>query len=136
MKGRPGMSDSGIYIVTLNNEHPIAVNANDPRIAEKCIKVSRVNCKLGKAKKLAGRERSYFKVFGFENVNFMSIAFTEDAVLAERLILKRLAQWRMRGATGRKNEWLAGISAVEVERIALGALTQSAIVFKRPSKIE
>jgi hypothetical protein len=130
------MSASGIYLVTLNNEHPISVNANDSRIAEKCIKVSRVNCKLGKAKKLTARERSYFKVFGVENVNFTCIAFTEDAVLAERLILKCLAQWRMRGPTGRKNEWLAGISAVEVERIALGALTQSAIVFTRPPKIE
>lgn len=126
------MSASGLYIVTLNNEHPISVNARDPRIAEKCIKVSRLNCKFGKAKSLAARERYYFNVFGFDNVNFRAIAITDDIIVAEKLILAHLSQWRVRGPTGRKNEWLAGTSAADVERIALGALVASKIVFKNP----
>ena len=35
--------DSGIYIVTLNNEEPISVNAQDQRIAHKAIKVTKAN---------------------------------------------------------------------------------------------
>ena len=63
--------ESGIYIVTLNNEEPISVNANDPRIAHKAIKVTRTNCKFGKARNLKAREKYYFKTFGEHNVNFM-----------------------------------------------------------------
>ena len=37
---------SGLYIVTLRNDEPISVNANDPRIADKAIKVTRANCRL------------------------------------------------------------------------------------------
>jgi hypothetical protein len=43
----------------------------------------------------------------------------------EREVLERLSAWRLRGSTGRRNEWLAGISATEVERIALAVLAQS-----------
>jgi hypothetical protein len=37
---------SGLYIVTLRNDEPISVNANDPRIADKAIKVTRANCRV------------------------------------------------------------------------------------------
>jgi hypothetical protein len=43
------MALSGIYIVTLNNPHPISVNANDRRVADRAIKVTKDNCKVGKA---------------------------------------------------------------------------------------
>ena len=125
------MSEPGLYIVTLNNAHPISVNANDPRIADRCIFVTRDNCKFGKAKSLASREQSYFKVFGAGNVNFRRIALTEDIATAERLVLKQLLPWRIRGKTGRRNEWLAGISAPEVERIALAVLAEAGITFSR-----
>lgn len=64
---------SGIYIVTLNNDQPISVNANDPRIADKAIKVTKKNCKIGKAKDLIDRKKNYFKVFGEHNVNFRPV---------------------------------------------------------------
>ena len=53
--------ESGVYIVSLNNTSPISVNAHDPRIAHKCIKVDRTNCRIGKAKILEAREKNYFK---------------------------------------------------------------------------
>ncbi len=44
---------SGIYIVTLNNSEPISVNADDPRYAQTSIKVTRHNCKFGKAESIS-----------------------------------------------------------------------------------
>ena len=123
------MRDSGLYIVTLNNEQAISVNANDPRIAHKCIQVSRLNCKFGKAKSLARRRENYGKVFGAGNVNFRAIALTPDIGAAERLVLRALAEWRVRGRTGRRNEWLVGISDAEVERIAFSTLEAAGIAF-------
>ena len=128
------MHDAGLYIVTPNNEQPISVNANDPRIAHKCIQVSRLNCKFGKAKSLGRRRESYGKVFGTENVNFRAIALTADIGAAERLVLKALGDWRVRGRTGRKNEWLAGISDTEVERIAITLLEAAGIAFSLPEE--
>lgn len=124
---------SGLYIVTLNNEHPISVNAHDPRRVERCIQVSRLNCKVGKAQNLAARERNYWKTFGVKNVNFRPIALTDAFVLAERVVLKDLSQWRVRGTSGRKNEWLVGISAQEAELVALAALRKSGIMYALPT---
>jgi len=121
---------SGLYIVTLNNEELISVNANDPRIADKCIKVNRVNCKFGKARDLSIRKRNYDKVFGAENVNFFPLVALDEMARAERLVLALLSEWRIRGATGRKNEWLTGISAEQVQKIAISALAQSGLSFQ------
>lgn len=126
------MRDTGLYIVTLNNEEPISVNANDPRLADKCIRASRLNCKFGKAKNLALRRENYCKVFGSDNVNFRPIAITTEIGIAEKLVLNALASWRVRGRTGRKNEWLIGISDSDVERIALEVLVESGIPFEIP----
>jgi hypothetical protein len=125
------MVKTGLCIVTLNNVAPISVNANDPRIASKCITVTSANCKFGKAKNLAVRARNYQKVFGAENVNFFPIVELENIALAERTALTQLAQWRVRGRSGRKNEWLVGISPTEVARIVLAALADSGLVFRR-----
>ncbi len=119
--------DAGLYIVTLDNHEPISVNAHAPRIAARCIHVSRVNCKLGKATSLALREAAYVRTFGAGNVRFRPIAFTHDLARAERLVLLAVRAWRMRGRTGRLNEWLAGIEPAEAERIALHALDMGGI---------
>ena len=124
-----GMSKSGLYVVALANEHPISVNAHDPRIASGCIKVSRLNCKVGKAASLAGRERNYWKTFGPENVIFTPVAYVHELAAAERLVLTQLSQWRIRGPTGRKNEWLVGIEPAEVQKIILAVLAESGIFF-------
>ena len=123
--------DSGIYIVTLNNSEPISVNAQDPRIAHKAIKVTKANCKFGKAKSLKAREKNYFKTFGEQNVNFMPVAFIEDFAHAERSILARLDRYRMRGRTGRKNEWLENVSPEEVLQIVLDAMAELGIPYRK-----
>ena len=123
------MSKSGLYVVALKNEEPISVNAHDPRIADQCIKVSFLNCKIGKAASLAGRERNYWKTFGSENVIFTPIAYLQDFAAAERVVLAHLTKWRIRGLTGRKNEWLVGIEPAEVQRIVLAVLAESGIPF-------
>ena len=116
--------DSGIYIVTLNNSEPNSVNATDPRVADKAIKATNANCKFGKASSLKAREKSYFKVFGEHNVNFMPVALIEDIALAEKAVLARLDLYRMRCRTGRKNEWLEGIDANEVLESVLHTLNR------------
>ena len=116
--------DSGIYIVTLNNSEPISVNANDPRVAHKAIRVTKANCKFGKAESLKGREKNYFKTFDEQNVNFKSVALVKDITHAEKAVLARLDRYRMRGRTGRKNEWLEGIGSQDVLHIVLDTLDE------------
>lgn len=116
---------SGLYVVALTNIEPIAVNAHDPRRAERCIRVNHENCKFGKARDLALRQRAYWRTFGRAVVRFRPIALLDRIDEAEREVLGRLSAWRLRGSTGRRNEWLSGISADEVERIAWTVLTQS-----------
>lgn len=113
---------SGIYLVRLLNEELISVNANNPKIAERCIKVCRLHCKVGKAKDLLRRERNYRAVFGDRNVLFERLLLTPDLEAAERAVLQALRPWRMRGRTGRLNEWLEGIEADVVRRTALAVL--------------
>lgn len=118
---------SGLYIVTLNNRTPISVNAHDPRIAHKTIQVTKDNCKVGKAKNLEARRKNYAKTFGEHNVNYAPIARLDDIKAAEKAVLAALDAYRIRGAGGRKNEWLAGIDAQTVRTIALEALNASCI---------
>ena len=121
---------SGLYVVSLTNHEPISVNAHDPRIARRCIKVNYAHCKFGKARNLASRERGYWRTFGCEFVRFRAIALLDEIDRAERIVLDLLSPWRVRGSTGRRNEWLAGIAVAEVERMALEALATSRIVFE------
>lgn len=123
--------ESGIYLVTLNTERLISVNANDPRIAEECIKVNRDNCKFGKAKNLENRRKNYFKTFGKENVNFVVLATLENIEMAERAKLIELEQFRIRGSTGRKNEWLEGIAPSKVVEIVFSTLGRIGLPFQR-----
>lgn len=129
------MPDAGLYIVTLDNEAPISVNAHDPRIADRCIGVSRLNCKLGKAADLLRRRANYIRTFGAHNVNFRPIALTDDIGRAERLVLGALRPWRIRGRTGRRNEWLEGIASAEAERLALRALDEGGIRYVLPLSV-
>ncbi len=108
---------SGVYVVELLNEQPISVNADRPSRAERCIRVTRENCKYGRAVNLARRQQDYFKTFGSANVRFHYFAVTEHYVAVEAVVGARLAPYRLFGLTGRPNEWLAGISAEEVEAI-------------------
>ena len=107
---------AGIYMVTLLNEEPISVNRQDPRIAQKAIRVRRGHIKVGKAKNLAGRRRNYQKTFNAENVEFWPILTCKDADLAdlERALKDRFRPFRIRGRTGRLNEWMENVSSQTV----------------------
>ena len=120
----------GLYVVALTHLEPIPVNARDHRLAARCIKVDHTNCMFGKSRNLALRQRAYWRTFGREFVRFRPVALLEDIDAAERSVLARLSAWRVRGSTGRPNEWLAGISASEVEQIAVRVLAQSGIEFR------
>ena len=115
---------SGLYIVTLNNEHPISVNAQDPRIADKAIKVTKQNCKFGKAKVLEGRRKNYYKTFGEENVNYFPVVRMDDIEIAEKAVLAKLDDYRLRGRTGRKNEWLEGIEPNQILTVVISTLEE------------
>jgi hypothetical protein len=112
----------GVYVVDLLNDHPISVNADRPAIAEKCIKVTRANCKYGQAKSLARRQRDYYKTFGQQHVRFRYFAVTEHYAAVEAAVGTRLVAYRLAGASGRLNEWLQGISSEEVEQVVRAAV--------------
>jgi hypothetical protein len=121
---------SGLYLVTLNNRESISVNAQDPRIADKAIKVTRANCKFGKAKNLEARMKNYFKTFGEENVNFKPIVRLQEIDVVEKAILDQLRDHRIRGRTGRMNEWLENISLEIVLDTAMEIIQASGVEFE------
>jgi hypothetical protein len=124
------MKQPGLYIVTLSNEHPISVNAHDRRIADKAIKVTHANCKFGKAKVLEGRRKNYEKTFGAEYVEFTPLAVLQDIAVAEKAILNKLNAYRIRGRTGRKNEWLEGIDPADVIAIVRETLVEIGVEYR------
>jgi hypothetical protein len=127
---------SGLYIVTLNNSRKMSVNANDLRIADRCIQVNRENCKIGKAMNFSSRQRSYFRVFDEKNVNFFRIVAVVNPRAAEKEILSRLKQYRMKGRTGRRNEWLHEISPFEVAHVVLRTLDDIGMRYERLEGID
>lgn len=122
----------GLYIVTVECDEQISVNASDLRIADKCITINRHNCKFGRAKNLRARCRSYYKTFSPHPVTFRVIAFLKDINTAEAVCGKQLQRWRVRGRTGRSNEWMADITPTEVEAIVIQALSLDEFEFQRP----
>ena len=113
---------AGLYIVTLKNHEPISVNANDKRIADKAIKVTKANCKFGKSDDLARRKNNYDKVFGQHNVIYTPLVVMDEIDVAEKAVLQMLDRYRIRGKTNRKNEWLENICSTEVVRIVFETL--------------
>ncbi len=115
--------NSGLYLVTLSNVDPISVNATDKRIATTAIKVTKANCKLGKAENFIQRENYYRKIF--ENyLNFKPLALVEvkDLKDVEQKISSYFDNFKIRGRTGRKNEWMENIKPSEVIDIVKNAL--------------
>lgn len=116
--------ESGLYIVTLNNNEPISANAHDPRRANKSIKVNKNNCKFGKAENFERRKKNYYKTFGKNNVNYKPVVAMVDYEIAEEKIKKELISYRIRGKTGRLNEWLQNIESEQVIRVMLKTLKE------------
>ena len=125
------MIDAGLYIVTLNNKRRISVNAGDPRRADRCIKVNYKNCKFGRAESFSKRYRNYVKHFGQKYISLFPLAEVTDTAAAEQVILKALSCWRIKGRCGRKNEWLEGISVLDVRRLAFNTLRSNGISYRR-----
>ena len=122
---------SGLYVVTLNNEHPISSRADDKRHADSAVKVNKEHCKFGKAKDLDARRNNYYKTFGQENVNYFPLAALEDISATEKAILGQLVDYKIKGPAGVKTEWLKGIEKQDVVDIALNVLNQLHIDYKR-----
>jgi len=118
----------GIYVVTLNNEIPISINAQDPRYADKVYKANNKNVKVGKAKSLKARMGNYHKTFGEENVNFHPIILTAHIDDAEKIAMKELDRFRVRNPVSkRKTEWLIGITRDEAIEIVVKNIYTSKI---------
>jgi hypothetical protein len=73
------------------------------------------------------RRGDYFKTFGADHVRFHPIAAVEQATVIESMVASHLFPYRMRGQTGRLNEWLSGVSPFEVESVILAALKESGL---------
>jgi hypothetical protein len=125
------MSTSGLYIVTLNNEESIGVNANDPRYAATCLRVNRDNCKFGKAHNFDARRKNYEKTFKKENVNFFPIVAVADCGTAEKIVLAQLRTWRVRHVNGRIHEWLVGISPHDLEQLIIATLNNAGLPYQQ-----
>ena len=121
----------GLYIVTLNNLEPIHVNAQDPRDQGRSITVNKDNCKFGKAKDFEKRKKNYNKTFGEENVNFEPLVALEEIDEVEKLVLDSLDEYRIRGRTGRKNEWLENIEIEDLISIIFEVLDSKKIRYKK-----
>lgn len=121
----------GLYLVTLNNETPISTNARDRRVADRAIQVRRGDIKVGKAENLTRRHGNYIRNFGRDNVNFFVLAYIPDGKpdrhRAECAVFDCFRPFRIRGTTGRLNEWMNGVSVSDARAIALEALRDAGI---------
>lgn len=90
----------GLYIVTVECDVPMSVNAHNTHIADKCIFIDRRNCKFGRARSLQARCRNYFKTFFPHQVNFRVVALLDDINAAEGACATKLKPWRVRGRPG------------------------------------
>lgn len=129
---------AGLYLVTLLNDEPIPVNAHDHRIADRCIRVNRLNCKVGVTRDLVRRRRDYERTFGAEYVTFQPYAVVDEDIAedAERIVLQQVHEYRVRGRTGRLNEWLVGIEPQQALHLALYALNASELEYELWNDIE
>jgi len=120
----------GIYVVTLNNEIPISINAQDPRCADKVYKANNKNVKVGKTKSLKARMSNYHKTFGEGNVNFHPIILTTQIDDAEKIAMKELERFRVRNPVSkRKTEWLIGITRDEAIELVVKNIYTSKIIY-------
>ena len=117
---------SGIYIVTIDSWTPVPVT-QDKRYVDICARVDHTNVKVGKAKNLNVRHGNYENEFPSCNVQFRTIAHTEDIKAAERAVKQAIQPYRMRSPKGGLMEWLEGVPAGRVRELVLAALAESGV---------
>ena len=123
----------GIYIVSLKNTIPISIQHGDKRYDDiDVFKANNKNIKIGKAEDFTKRAKNYHKTFGKDNVNFQPIITTNDFDSAEKIILNAVNQYReVNPYSGRKLEWLSGISIAVAKTILFNTLNNTGIMFKK-----
>lgn len=102
-------AEPGLYFVRLSGEELISVNNNDLKRRDRCIMVNRTNSKYGIAQNLRSRYLSYCRTFGRERVQFSVLGLAPAPAAIESQLHRHFGEYRMRGLSGRQNEWLAGI---------------------------
>lgn len=117
-------AEPGLYFVRLSGDALISVNHNDPKRRDRCIMVNRTNSKYGIAQNLRSRYLSYCRTFGRERVHFAVLGLASVPAAIESKLHRHFGKYRMRGLSGRQNEWLAGIDPDVAYRQALEIVGQ------------
>ena len=99
----------GLYFVRLSGDELISVNHNDLKRRDRCIMVNNGNSKYGIAQNLWRRYLSYCRTFGRERVQFAVLGLASKPAAVESKLHQHFDKYRIRGLSGRQNEWLAGI---------------------------
>lgn len=113
------MTNSGIYIVTLNNEELMPSQLGD----DKSLMVNKHNVKFGKSRNLVKRQKDYEEHFGKDNVNFKVVFLSDNLDADEAKIAEHLSVWRCKSPkTQQPLEWLHHVHADVVEGIIISNL--------------
>lgn len=127
----------GLYFVRLQGAELASVNDNDPKRRDKCIKVNSANSKYGKAINLRSRFAAYGRTFGASRVRFDVLVLHNDLSLIEQDLHVHFLNYRIRGSTGRSNEWLENIDPdvafIEAKTICSCASESMSPVRKSPA---
>lgn len=102
-------AEPGLYFVRLSGDELISVNHNDLKRRDRCIMVNSRNSKYGIAQNLKSRYLSYCRTFGRQRVQFVVLGHAATPAAIESKLHQHFSNYRMRGLSGRQNEWLAGI---------------------------
>ncbi|MFD1798221.1 hypothetical protein FQV27_16780 [Paracoccus aurantiacus] len=117
-------AEPGLYFVRLSGDELISVNHNDLKRRDRCIMVNSENSKYGIAQNLRSRYLSYCRTFGSERVQFAVLGLSSGPAAIESKLHRHFGKYRMRGLSGRLNEWLAGIDPEAAYRQALAIINQ------------
>lgn len=128
-------AEPGLYFVRLSGAELISVNHNDLKRRDRCIMVNSENSKYGIAQNLRSRYLNYCRTFGRERVQFAVLGLASAPAAFESKLHRHFGKYRMRGLTGRLNEWLAGINPDVAYRQALEIIGQHDGSFGPPELI-
>ena len=120
---------SGIYVAYIHSEKYMPVT-RDKRYVDTCARVNKTNVKIGKAKNFKNRHLDYCRDFDKENVEFIPLAGLLEIDLAERAILKKLHEYRLRSPKGGLMDWLENVDVPLVVKIVYEVLESEGFEFR------